>query len=589
MLISLLLAGALIGRAQDCYDRAEEAYYGARYGEAIRICLEGLSTKDITEEEAVELYSILGTSYARLGAFDKAADYMVRCYEYDVRNGEAKGLTSSLINLASVYVYAGKPEMAEEYALEAIRNEESVGRPDKLAMACGKACDVYHALGRDSLALAWADNAVTLAQDKLDSLAVAVRRSQRAYPLEALGMYSQAKRDLAYAEEVFRRKGVRQSLAIVCFQLGQEYGRTGQQERERRYYQEAATLAREVQDLPLLQKICNSLAKTLKDKQPKQALAWLEESADIQAQISKNQSANALELFNIEHQTEQLEHSLALKEQELERQRKARTAMAIIAILLLAGAMVAVFIARRIKKSELELRKTNRQKDFLLRVISHDILSPAVAQLRGIQLLRESAGRLSPDQVKDVALQLERQAGAEVELIENALRWSKSQNGAEPAQAVRFNLAELVREVASQYDASALAKQISLNIDAPHELVVCSNRSNLMLALRNILSNAIKFSHRGGYINISVSAISDGADVKVRDSGIGIPADKLDTLFSIQEAFRRQGTDGEPTNGLGLVVSKALLEACGSSISVQSTEGEGSTFTLQIRNCDGRA
>ena len=87
MLISLLLAGALIGRAQDCYDRAEEAYYGARYGEAIRICLEGLSTKDITEEEAVELYSILGTSYARLGAFDKAADYMVRCYEYDVRNG----------------------------------------------------------------------------------------------------------------------------------------------------------------------------------------------------------------------------------------------------------------------------------------------------------------------------------------------------------------------------------------------------------------------------------------------------------------------------------------------------------------------
>ena len=99
-----------------------------------------------------------------------------------------------------MYVYAGKAELAADYALEAIANEEQVGRPDKLAMAYGKACDVYHAIGRDSTALRYADIAVAIATKDLDDRAQAIRRSQRAYAMEALGRYSDAMQDLGFAE-----------------------------------------------------------------------------------------------------------------------------------------------------------------------------------------------------------------------------------------------------------------------------------------------------------------------------------------------------------------------------------------------------
>ena len=268
--VFLSLCCLLQAAAPDYYERAEKQYYDADYSGAITTALEGLAQKDVTPEDEVEFWSVLGSSYARLGAFDKAAEYMILCYDYDKANGDAKGLTSSLINLASMYVYAGNPQLAEDYALEAIENERSIGRPDKLAMAYGKACDVYHALGQDTTALHYADLAVELSEVELDRSAQAVRRSQRAYPLEALERYRQALADLTFAESVFRETGARQSLSIVCFQLAQEYGRQGRDALERQYLLEAA-------DMPVNSRtilFCRKYARSWQLRFEKGSLSW---------------------------------------------------------------------------------------------------------------------------------------------------------------------------------------------------------------------------------------------------------------------------------------------------------------------------
>ena len=204
----LVLAGLLaaLPAFSQYYEKAETAFYEARYADAIRTALEGLSAEPArsSEESAVELCSILGASFARLGAFDKAAEYFVRCYRYDKEFGEPEGLSSSLINLASLYVYAGKPELGRSYALEAIGTEKPLNRPAKLAMAYGKACDVYHALEKPDSALYYANLAVASALESGDSLGVAIRRSQRAYPLLTLSRYGEAAEDL----EFFGRKTV---------------------------------------------------------------------------------------------------------------------------------------------------------------------------------------------------------------------------------------------------------------------------------------------------------------------------------------------------------------------------------------------
>jgi len=569
---------------RDWYAEAEALYYANRYPEAIKTALEGVSSGSVDESGTVDLYSILGSSYARLGAFDKAADYMNRCYEYDKASGEVKGLTSSLINLASMYVYAGEPDLAVNYALEAIENERGVGRADKLAMAYGKACDVYHALGRDSTALQYANLAVAIADKDLDELPQAVRRSQRAYPLEALKRYGEALQDLLFAEKVFRSRQARQSLGIVCFQLAQEYGREGRRDLERQYLREAAGITRELSDLPLLQKICRRMAISLQASDPAQAYLYLEEASALQDSISRSKSANALELYNIEYETARREQTISEQKFELLKERRRRGALTGIALALVAFAALITVNALKARRNELRLKASNDQKDFLFRVISHDIHSPAVAQLRGIQMIRSNADKLSGAQVGEVMVQLERQAESEVELIDNVLRWARSNAGKAESESVRFVLNELAEEVISQYGGSASMKGIGLVLDAGEAVSVCTNRSNLALALRNLLSNAIKFSHPGSQVLISLKSVPGGAELSVTDHGVGIPADKVKGIFEAGSGFRRAGTDGEPSNGMGLAVSRKLIEESGGSIMVDSTEGGGSRFTIFIND-----
>ena len=99
-----------------------------------------------------------------------------------------------------------------------------------------------------------------------------------------------------------------------------------------------------------------------------------------------------------------------------------------------------------------------------------------------------------------------------------------------------------------------------------------------MLALRNLLSNAVKFSRPGGEVRIRVSEYS----ISVSDDGIGIPEAQQDAIFRTKGSYRRAGTAGELSNGLGLAVSRQLIEALGGSLTVLSREGEGSTFTIKL-------
>ncbi len=572
---------------KDYYQEAEKAYYESRYAEAIMTAREGLSQSGLQEGDAVELYSILGCSYSRLGDFDKAADFMIRCYEWDKEHGEEKGLTSSLINLASMYVYAGKPELAAGYALEAIANEESIGRPDKLSMACGKACDVYHAAGNDSLALAYADRAVSIAARELDRTAQAIRRSQRAYALEGLGRYDAALNDLLFAEDVFRKENIRQSLSIVCFQLGQEYGRRGRTASERQYLKEAAGLAMELGDQPLLEKIYHRLALAARDNDPDAAFGYLEQSMALKDSISRRKSSKAMELFNIEYETLRRERTIALQKSEIAGERRMNLVLTLLALLLLTVAAVILLYTFRLGKERRKLKESNAQKDFLFKVVSHDIHAPAMAQLRSMQMLRTHGAGLHPSELGQVYLQLERQAESEVELIDNVLRWARTKT--EAPEPVRFALDEMVGEVIGQYSGSARSKDISVSLESPDDIVVCSIRSNLMLALRNLLSNAIKFSPKGSPVTIAIEPVTDGALLSVSDRGIGIPKDRIPSIFNADGSFRRSGTDGEPSNGLGLTVTRDLVEETGSTIGVESEEGNGSRFTIHIKNLQENA
>lgn len=583
--VFMALSSALVAQeTTDHYSIAEEQYMNGLYGAAIRTSLDGLKAEPArsSEELAVELYSILGASYSRLGAFDKAADYFFRCYQYDKKEGNQEGMTSSLISIASIFVSAGKPELAEKEALEAIDNEKPLGRPYKLAMAYGKACDVYHALKQEEKALDYANLAVATARETEDAGAEAIRRSQRAYPLLAMNRYKEAETDLSFSDKVFSQNGNRQSLAIVYFQLAGLYEKTGRNASATSYYRKALELSRELPDKPLEQKICNSFSAHIKKSAPDEAYELLSRSAQLQEEISKSESDNALELFNIEYETAKKEEQIAAQERALHAEKQRTFVLIVLLLVLIVAAIITAIIAYESKKDKEKLRQSNAQKDFLFKVISHDIMSPAIAMLRGIQMLRSHSGDGNLERDSEVLVQLERQAESEVELIDNVMRWARNKEDSSTRDKARFDIVSMSREAMEQYRGGASQKGISLELVSPDSIIVFSSRNNLLIALRNLLSNAIKFSHEGGRVSVRIQDSEDGTDLSVEDNGIGIPADKLDSIYNSESSFRRPGTVGEPSHGLGLAVSRDLVAAIGGRLDVRSVEGKGSIFTIHI-------
>lgn len=603
ILLALLPALAARGQQpQDPYSIAESQYMAGEYSKAILTSLDGLSKEPALSDSAaaVELYSILGASYSRLGDFDKAADYMVLCYNYDRNSGDAQGLSSSLINLASVYVYAGKPQIAEQYALQAIDNEKTLNRPLKLAMAYGKACDVYHALGTQDKALMYANLAVSTAtqayddalQSQADSTAIqnaenalAIRRSQRAYPLVALERYSEALEDLNYSYAVFNRNGNRQSLAIVNFQLAQLHMSQGNTAKAVKYGTEAYQVTQSLNDQPLLEKICRTMASLVSKTDPAKALEYMESASVISDSIRSREDRNRLALYEIEFQTERNRHTIELLNQKNSQQHTQLLLLAVITVLMLAIAVLLTIFYRRSQRDRREMERLNRQKDMLMSIISHDLRSPAIAQHSALRSFSNVIDQLPPDQLKSLSQELEQQAATEVELIENVLRWSRSKSSDYHIVPVRFNLVDAVRDTVAKYSYTASQKDLTITIDGLESLTVFSDRDTFMVILRNLLSNAIKFSFPGGKIEITTQLMSgDKARVTVTDHGIGLTGQEAALLFNPDNRFVRKGSMGESGSGLGLVVCQDMAAALGGTISLDSKPGEYTSFSITIPN-----
>jgi signal transduction histidine kinase len=148
----------------------------------------------------------------------------------------------------------------------------------------------------------------------------------------------------------------------------------------------------------------------------------------------------------------------------------------------------------------------------------------------------------------------------------------------------------LVQEKMALFSEAAVAKSISLSNQVPTELMVYADENHLQLILRNLISNAIKFTEEGGGVRITALPAYPGyLEILITDSGIGIPAERLATLFDTNAHFTSRGTKGEKGTGLGLLLCKEMAEANEGKIDATSTPGVGSSFRVYLKSCEGVA
>ena len=563
-------------------DSAYAEAMSGRLPEAIRINEEGLA---LVPPDSVglqcEFYSCLLYCYHRLGDYEQALHYGELCLSYDEAQGDKSNLSASLGNLAGIYSSAGKHDVAISYLIRAIRIEEELLKEDpehtEKSLAIRKAM-----LGETLVAKAQTlpeserppllTQALQLTKEAylIDSEAerkpqVGMRLSQLGNIYLHLGDTVQARECNEQALAIAQETGNRATEVITLLQL------------ER--YREAADLARALGMKRQELEACRNLAAKEKEaKNFEESTTLLERAAELRDAIATEESERQLTLWQVRYDTQQKEQQLQLQEQTIQSQKMRTRWLIALTIMTLIAFVLMVLYARLQVRRKRDVEEMARTKDRYYTILSHDLRNPMMAQQQVLQMLYKTTSGETHNSIGKLIAS----SGSQLELLGNLQELAKLQLGKRKLQPTRLDLGALVSETVVTMRGISDLKTITIEMQATRTLVN-ADRETIRVVLRNLISNAIKFSYEGGTIEVGTRSNS----FYVRDHGVGMSAERVNELRSAipkqtHRILSELGTSGENGNGIGLPLCFELVKLNNGNLEIESTSGEGTTVTITL-------
>lgn len=239
-------------------------------------------------------------------------------------------------------------------------------------------------------------------------------------------------------------------------------------------------------------------------------------------------------------------------------------------------------LEKTVKAKTTQLKELNTSKDKFFSIIAHDLKNPFSTIIGFSELLNDDLDPKADPKIKKYTRLIHTSAVQTFRLLENLLEWAKSQGGNLPFDREYLNLRELVTEESEMLKDMAAEKNISIIIKVADNTVIFADRNMIRTILRNLISNAIKFTNRNGKVEVTSLFENDSIEISVSDDGIGMTEDTLTKLFRIDENLSTPGTENEKGTGLGLLLCKEFVEIHGGRIWVESKKDIGSSFRFVI-------
>lgn len=237
--------------------------------------------------------------------------------------------------------------------------------------------------------------------------------------------------------------------------------------------------------------------------------------------------------------------------------------------------------AEELTKTNRDLLNANATKDKFFSIIAHDLKNPFSSILGFSEVLKTKYEKYTEEKRVRLISLINESAENIYRLLENLLQWSRSQTGNLIYTPSEFDLCETVQNNIDLFQNQLKTKNLRVTNQLPHKLMVYADRNMVNTIIRNLISNAVKFTENGE-IETKVRKQKDFLKLYISDTGVGIPKDKLKTLFEIGMSKSTEGTMGEMGTGLGLILCKEFAEKNGGKLKAVSSENSGSTFTLSI-------
>ncbi|RYY47053.1 MAG: sensor histidine kinase [Chitinophagaceae bacterium] len=591
--------------------------------------------KEQPDSSRMKVYNEIGFIYTDNNA-SKAIDYFIKVNEIAKKISKPLVEANSHYDLGFAYLLQANYEKSLQHYILAAKLYEGMNDNKRLSnayMSIGNLhfenndipkASQYYKLAEtivlklnDSLRLANVYNSWGNAQDKAKNYDAALLYLNKAYSIykEKGDLYSmvnilsnlgltykhlnRTEEALANFEEIKRRIAgqdlPKDVLAMLYNNIGATYSQAGRYQDAAIAFDSSILFSKQANVAYVLMENYSNLSDMYRAmNNPALEAQNLRKYYQLKDSLFSADSKNQLTQLDADYQLQKKNTELALKDAEVVKRNSQRNILLIIALaiaLLLVG--LAFFYSRIQKKNRVlsdqniiinkqnsELQTLNNVKDRLFSIISHDLRNPLIT----LQSYLSLAGNenLPSEKKEQYRLQTTNAVAQTSNMLDNLLAWANMQIKNTRATITPVDIDELVADSKSGAEAQASQKQVIIhnNLDVT---TVPGDYNILSIALRNLLTNAIKFSDKEGNIWINAQKIDDTVVLSVKDEGIGMNEQQLQELKTQQQASST-GTAGEKGTGLGLYLVQELLQKINARLEVSSATGQGSTFSIVIPN-----
>ena len=235
-----------------------------------------------------------------------------------------------------------------------------------------------------------------------------------------------------------------------------------------------------------------------------------------------------------------------------------------------------------LEQNEAKLQKSNLTKDKFFSILGHDLKSPFNSLLGLLDIIDSQWNEMEDSKKHFLIKKLYSSSQQTYTLLENVLTWGKAQRGQINCKKESFKLIETVQSIIDLYQSKALSKEIELTSSVDSNTYLNTDIMLLNQIIQNFVNNAIKFTPKGGKVNIESTVKTNSVLICVTDNGIGIPSSEIERIFSLEASYYRPGTEDEKSTGMGLILTSEYASIINGTLSVKSTEFKGSSFCLEV-------
>lgn len=517
LLLIAIIALPLCSFSQKKFDAEIEKGYEAedagRFEEAITIYNKVLKTVPADSLSIIsDIHSGLLLCHLRLGHIGQALISGEECLRLDELQGDNERISSSLSNLASLFVSADRFDDAESFLKRSLKLEREAHNNEKIAIRLGMLCELYTKMKQPAKALPLAREALAIDEkDKRENKA-AIRMSQLGNVLVCLHRSKEAMPYLTKALELHRKYTNHPSENITLVTLGMAEHDLGNNKAAEDYLMQSIALSESIGQLHSLVTAYLELSKIYKETNDPRAFSFLEKHIELKDSLNSLQVQNQISGIEVKYQVYQKEQELEKRQQIIKIQRIGYVGLII--VLLLTFAFI-FFLVRTIRLKNINIAMRNK----FMQILSHDLKNPALAQQKSLHLLANTIENSETSEttetsntsdsllptLKSMVNYMAEDADSYVNLLYSLLDWTQLQAGQLKPVPIEFDLSYVTNEVISQHHAQAEIKHVTITFSTDEDShITYADKQMTFAILRNLISNAIKFSYPEGEVKIDI-------------------------------------------------------------------------------------